>query len=99
MSKVFQAILSDYLVWCCWINAFLYLLGVIFMFTYIPTYFKNILGYSVEKTGIMGALPGLTQVPMKIAFGYTSDKYECVLCFINFTALLGKSIRPLVLPK
>ena len=72
----YKAILSNPVVWAVWLNALADIGSTIFLITYTPTYLNNVLHYSVSKTGILGALPAILNIPFKLGSGYFSDKLK-----------------------
>ena len=59
-----------------WLNALSDIVSGIFLLTYTPLYMNNVLHYSVGHTGILGALPALSHIPVKLLCGYLSDKIK-----------------------
>lgn len=49
-----------------------------FGFRYLPAYLKYVMNYSIEKTGLLAALPTFSHIPLKFIFGYSSDKFKCL---------------------
>uniref|UniRef100_A0A915NK18 MFS domain-containing protein n=1 Tax=Meloidogyne floridensis TaxID=298350 RepID=A0A915NK18_9BILA len=70
----YKAILTNVIVWICWLNAFAELLPGVFIMQYKPQYFNYVLGYSIFDTGWLTALTSLLHIPLKLIFGWASDK-------------------------
>ncbi|CAK5034394.1 unnamed protein product [Meloidogyne enterolobii] len=70
----YKAILTNGIVWICWLNAFAELLPGVFIMQYKPQYFNYVLGYSIFDTGWLTALTSLLHIPLKLIFGWASDK-------------------------
>jgi hypothetical protein len=54
------------------------LISVQLVSMYNPTYMKNALGYTIENTGWLAALPVVAQFAVKITSGVSSDKLRFV---------------------
>ena len=56
---------------------------VVLLLTYAPLYFRNILKFGVEETGILVSLSASIHLPLKMAFGFISDymKYAMMVMF------------------
>uniref|UniRef100_A0A915DUC3 Major facilitator superfamily (MFS) profile domain-containing protein n=1 Tax=Ditylenchus dipsaci TaxID=166011 RepID=A0A915DUC3_9BILA len=74
----YKAILMTPLFWIIWLNAFGNLFSSMFLLSYQPSYFHNVLRYSVSATGFISSLPPLLHIPLRLIFGYSSDKFNCV---------------------
>uniref|UniRef100_A0AC34FPS5 Major facilitator superfamily (MFS) profile domain-containing protein n=1 Tax=Panagrolaimus sp. ES5 TaxID=591445 RepID=A0AC34FPS5_9BILA len=72
----YRQILKNPVVWVVWLNALADIGSTIFLITYTPTYINNVLHYSVSKTGILGALPAILNIPFKLGSGYLSDSLK-----------------------
>uniref|UniRef100_A0A1I7RH42 MFS domain-containing protein n=2 Tax=Bursaphelenchus xylophilus TaxID=6326 RepID=A0A1I7RH42_BURXY len=74
----YKQILTHKVVLSCWLNAFADLFTAVFMHTYLPQYIRYALGYTVAETGLISAIPTILYIPMKVVFGYSSDKFKCI---------------------
>uniref|UniRef100_A0AC34RMG2 Major facilitator superfamily (MFS) profile domain-containing protein n=1 Tax=Panagrolaimus sp. JU765 TaxID=591449 RepID=A0AC34RMG2_9BILA len=80
-----------------WLNSLTDLVSGIFLLTYTPTYLKSVLHYDVEHTGWLGALPGVSHIPIKLFCGFLSDGIKTVserkkLMIFNSIALIVPAI-------
>lgn len=77
------------MVWTIWLNAFVEICASAYLGMYLPSYFKFVLNYGIEKTGYLASLPTLMIIPTRIIFGYASDKikfvFNLVIPFFGFT--------------
>uniref|UniRef100_A0A914E244 Major facilitator superfamily (MFS) profile domain-containing protein n=1 Tax=Acrobeloides nanus TaxID=290746 RepID=A0A914E244_9BILA len=59
-----------------WLNALAEIGASVFLLTYIPTYFNNVLKFGVAETGFLGVLPPMMNIVFKITSGYASDEFK-----------------------
>ncbi|MCP9266440.1 hypothetical protein DINM_021995 [Dirofilaria immitis] len=80
-----------------WFNAFVEIVSALFLLSYGPTYIKYVLNISVEGTGFLVALQGLSFLPFRIAAGFMSDQIKCMneyqkMILFNTLSLVGASV-------
>uniref|UniRef100_A0A0R3S3S6 MFS domain-containing protein n=1 Tax=Elaeophora elaphi TaxID=1147741 RepID=A0A0R3S3S6_9BILA len=80
-----------------WLNAFVEIVSALFLLSYGPTYIKYVLNISVEGTGFLVALQGLSFLPFRIAAGFMSDQIKCMneyqkMIFFNTLSLVGAGV-------
>uniref|UniRef100_A0A1I8EYL0 MFS domain-containing protein n=1 Tax=Wuchereria bancrofti TaxID=6293 RepID=A0A1I8EYL0_WUCBA len=80
-----------------WFNAFVEIVSALFLLSYGPTYIKYVLNISIEGTGFLVALQGLSFLPFRIAAGFMSDQIKCMneyqkMIFFNTLSLVGAGV-------
>ncbi|CAG9529934.1 unnamed protein product [Cercopithifilaria johnstoni] len=93
----YWAIIKNPAVLIIWLNAFVELVAALFLLSYGPTYIKYVLNISVEGTGFLVALQGLSFLSFRITAGFMSDQIKCMnerqkLIFFNTLSLVGASV-------
>ncbi|KAI6175986.1 Major facilitator superfamily transporter [Aphelenchoides bicaudatus] len=73
-----KAILNSPVVWVVWLNAFADLFSGMFLLMYLPSYLKYVMNYPIEQVGILTSIATFSHMPLKITFGYVSDKCNCL---------------------
>ncbi|CAI5438870.1 unnamed protein product [Caenorhabditis angaria] len=77
-STPYLEIISTPSIWAVWIGALGDLVAVQLIHMFSPLYIRDILGYSVQKTGFAAAVPVLVQFCVKISAGHSSDRIRGV---------------------
>uniref|UniRef100_A0A1I7VHV0 MFS domain-containing protein n=1 Tax=Loa loa TaxID=7209 RepID=A0A1I7VHV0_LOALO len=93
----YLAIIKNPAILIVWLNAFVEIVSALFLLSYGPTYIKYVLNISVEGTGFLVALQGLSFLPFRIAAGFMSDQIKCMneyrkMIFFNTLSLVGASV-------
>ncbi|KAL3981477.1 Major Facilitator Superfamily protein [Acanthocheilonema viteae] len=93
----YWAIIKNPAILIIWLNAFVEIVSALFLLSYGPTYIKYVLNISVEGTGFLVALQGLSFLPFRIAAGFMSDQIKCMneyqkMIFFNTLSLVGAGI-------
>ncbi|CAO4379729.1 unnamed protein product [Caenorhabditis nigoni] len=57
-----------------WLNAFFEMSAVIFFTTYLPIYFHQVLGFSIQQTGVIVAIILGVNIPLRLASATFSDR-------------------------
>uniref|UniRef100_A0A914RG65 Uncharacterized protein n=1 Tax=Parascaris equorum TaxID=6256 RepID=A0A914RG65_PAREQ len=83
-SIPYFAILTTSSVWAIWIAALALMFCDNIIFFFAPTFLHAVLGFQVNDTGLIAAIPPLLQISVKIVCGSASDKIH----FLNDTAKL-----------
>ncbi|CAB3407745.1 unnamed protein product [Caenorhabditis bovis] len=79
MEKIpYLEIMTTPSVWAVWVGALGDLVAVQLIHTFSPLYIRDVLQYSVSKTGIAAAIPVLVQFFVKVTAGHSSDKIKGV---------------------
>ncbi|VDP12843.1 unnamed protein product [Onchocerca flexuosa] len=93
----YLAIIKNPAIIIIWLNAFVEIVSALFLLSYGPTYIKYVLNISVEGTGFLVALQGLSFLPFRIAAGFMSDQIKCIneyqkMIFFNTLSLVGAAV-------
>ncbi|CAI4231784.1 unnamed protein product [Auanema sp. JU1783] len=70
----YLSIMTTPSVWGVWVGALGDLIAIQLIHTFSPLYMRQVLQYSVHKTGFAAALPVLMQFFVKVFAGHTSDR-------------------------
>uniref|UniRef100_A0A1I8AQM7 MFS domain-containing protein n=1 Tax=Steinernema glaseri TaxID=37863 RepID=A0A1I8AQM7_9BILA len=73
----YKAILTSHAIWACWVAAIGNFMGVQLTMQYSPTYLNKVMGFPVEMTGLLAAIPQVFTFITKIVAGLISDKASC----------------------
>ncbi|CAD5228241.1 unnamed protein product [Bursaphelenchus xylophilus] len=74
----YRALLTDPVIIAVWLNAFTDIFSANFLAIYSPYYIRNVLHYSIKKTGHFAALSRVVQIPFRLLCGYLSDKIKFI---------------------
>ncbi|EJW89056.1 major facilitator superfamily transporter [Wuchereria bancrofti] len=93
----YLAIIKNPAILIIWFNAFVEIVSALFLLSYGPTYIKYVLNISIEGTGFLVALQGLSFLPFRIAAGFMSDQIKCMneyqkMIFFNTLSLVGAGV-------
>ena len=73
MITKFQEIITNKTILVIWLNAFTEMVTAVLLLTYAPLYFRNVLKFDVEQTGLLVSASASVHLPIKLAFGFVSD--------------------------
>ncbi|KAK0415691.1 hypothetical protein QR680_012061 [Steinernema hermaphroditum] len=93
----YRAILTTHAIWACWVSAVGNFMGVQLTMQYSPTYLNKVMGFPVEMTGLLAAIPQVFTFITKIVAGLISDKATCCrpvvsVKIFNTIALAGMGV-------
>ncbi|VDN04901.1 unnamed protein product [Thelazia callipaeda] len=98
----YLAIIKNPVILTVWFNAFVEIVSGLFLLSYGPTYLKFVLKFrfaffSIEGTGFLVALQGLSFLPVRIIAGFMSDKIKCMkeyqkMVLFNSLSLVGAGV-------
>ncbi|CAD5221041.1 unnamed protein product [Bursaphelenchus okinawaensis] len=74
----YRALLTDPVIIIVWLNAFTDIFSANFLAIYSPYYIRNVLHYSIKKTGHFAAISRVIQIPFRLLCGYLSDKIKFI---------------------
>ncbi|PAV89817.1 hypothetical protein WR25_20058 [Diploscapter pachys] len=74
----YKEIITNKTILVIWLNAFTEMVTAVLLLTYSPLYFRNVLKFDVEQTGLLVSASASVHLPLKLAFGFMSDYITCI---------------------
>ncbi|KJH42022.1 transporter, major facilitator family protein [Dictyocaulus viviparus] len=72
-----KAIVTSNAIIAVWITAFANFMGIQVTMQFSPTYLNKVMGFPIEQTGVLSAIPQVVTFVLKIFAGLIADKATC----------------------